>query len=152
MMTKKEMVKLDERQQHFLLRSYQIGFWTVIGLLWVQHVFGHLWTDYIAQETLYFAFLCLGVGVQTVYAVLKDAHPFLNQKNDVVTLRILLVIFVFAITMLGVTILNIFGGDGELALLDKGGVASFLLLYATLLSMVGSLIYKLLKNRREAEK
>lgn len=142
----------DERQQQFVLKSYQIGFWVMVFLLWMQTVLSRVWADVVSPNFMVFATLLIGSAVNVTYATLKGASPFVDSRFGKYGKLAGLIAFVFGLVvtlvMLWVTISlpftlkEFFAADGN---------GSMFVLGLGLCSMGGSILYRLSRDKREAD-
>lgn len=142
----------DERQQQFVLKSYQIGFWVMIFLLWMQTVLSRVWSDVVSPNFMVFATLLVGSTVNVTYATLKGASPFVDSRFGKYGKLAGLIAFVFGLVvtlvMLWVTISLPFTLKEFFA---AGGNGTMLVLGLGLCSMGGSILYRLSRDKREAD-
>lgn len=142
----------DERQRQFVLKGYQLGFVTIIFLLWIQTVLGRVWSDVVSSDFMIFATLLIGMTVNVTYTNLKGATPYVDRRFGKYGNPVGLVALVFGLlivtVVLGVTIavpltpkeFFVAGGNGTMLLLGLG-----------LCSMAGSILYRLSRDKREAD-
>lgn len=135
--------KLDERQQLFAYKSYVIGFWTLIFLLWVQSVFGDLWKNVVSGEFVTFAILISGVCLQTCYGIIKGAHPFLKPKYVKQMKLTAPILALLALLVMGWSIWEMLTVDKTLPVIfGRGGSASMIVLSGSLFAMACSFLYR----------
>lgn len=142
----------DERQRQFVLKGYQLSFVTIIFLLWMQTVLSRVWSDVVSPGFMTFATILIGTTVNITYTNLKGATPYVDRRFGkygkpvglvALTFGVLIVIMTLGVTIaLPLTLKEFFaaGGNGTMLVLGLG-----------LCSMGGSILYRLSRDKREAD-
>ncbi|MGT2772018.1 hypothetical protein [Streptococcus marimammalium] len=149
MLKDKNMTKMDERQEQLLLRSYQLGFWTMVLTLMVSLWVIRLTVVAHAAKDLMLLALLVGITVQVVYATLHDASIFVDKrfgKNGYLVGGLLLF---FGIMTLIYTIWESVQVNGNVLRFLSENNASLMILGFAQVVIGSSILYRLYLNDRE---
>lgn len=145
-------VALDERQKHFVLKSYQYGFAFTIFSAWL----GLLLTSMLPNlfsPIFWFVFILFGgLAVNVTYATLKGAHPLVDPRFEkhghLMGIGCLLYGLV-TILMTGWEMVSKHLDVNEF--FSHGGSGSMLILGLSLFAMGSSITYRRYLDKREEE-
>lgn len=143
----KQIKKLDERQQLLLLKSYQLAFWVVLGLLWLVIFLRAYITTVIPHSEIYASIFWLGLMTQVTYLILTGAHPLVDPRHSKKVLPWVILLFCFALIVLILSLLPV----SWLASSGEGLHLSFIILFLTLVVISGSCIVTILKMSGEVK-
>ncbi|MGT2754823.1 hypothetical protein [Streptococcus ovis] len=141
----------DERQQQFVLKSYQLGFWFMVFVLWLESFTIRLF-PLVSASFMSFVALWGGVAISVAYANLKGASPFVDKRFGKIGKIIALPIALFGVIVVAMTLIaSVVAGLGWADFFAQGGSGSMVLMGLSLFVTGSSIAYRHYLDKREEE-
>ncbi len=141
----------DERQQQFVLKSYQLGFWFMVFVLWLESFTSRLF-PLVSASFMSFVALWGGVAISVAYANLKGASPFVDKRFGKIGKIIALPIALFGVVIVAMTLVaSVATGLGWIDFFAQGGSGSMVLMGLSLFVTGSSIAYRHYLDKREEE-
>ncbi|MGT2888295.1 hypothetical protein N1496_07850 [Streptococcus didelphis] len=138
----------DERQVQFVLKSYQIGFWLMIFILWLGSLVKGWGGGIITADFFLYLALFGGLTANVSYSNLKGASAFVDDRFGKNWRWFGLLAFVFGLGAIGVVIFNLFTvRESWKAFFDKSGDGFLFIVGLALIFMGGSSLYYRLRHK-----
>ncbi len=141
----------DERQQQFVLKSYQLGFWFMVFVLWLESFTSRLF-PMVSASFMSFVALWGGIAVSVAYANLKGASPFVDRRFGKIGKIIALPIALFGVVIVAMTLVaSVVAGLGWTDFFARGGSGSMVMIGISLFVSGSSIAYRHYLDKREEE-
>lgn len=141
----------DERQQQFVLKSYQLGFWFMVFVLWLESFTSRLF-PLVSASFMSFVALWGGVAISVAYANLKGASPFVDKRFGKIGKIIALPIALFGVVIVAMTLVaSVATGLGWTDFFAQGGSGSMVMMGLSLFVTGSSIAYRHYLDKREEE-
>lgn len=141
----------DERQQQFVLKSYQLGFWFMVFVLWLESFTSRLF-PLVSASFMSFVALWGGVAISVAYANLKGASPFVDKRFGKIGKIIGLPIALFGVIVVAMTLIaSVVAGLGWADFFAQGGSGSMVMMGLSLFITGSSIAYRHYLDKREEE-
>lgn len=150
MFKKQNNVVLDERQKHFVLKSYQYAFAFTIFSAWLGLLLTRMLPN-LFSPIFWFVFILFGgLAVNVTYATLKGAHPLVDPRFEKHGRIIGIGCLLYGLATILMTSWGMFSKHLELKeFFSHGGSGSMLVLGLSVLSMGVSIVYRHYLDKRE---